>query len=95
MVFDFSSLQQSFGLRKGSPYTEFLNKELVKLKQIGMIPNALSRDTIKSNCPSQETDGDGASPVIFEKVVLPFTILLMGAVFAVVFMILEMCCRNL
>ena len=96
MIFDFSSLYQSFGLRKGSPYTEFLNVEIVKLKEIGMIPNALNRDEIKlkPNCPNQNTDGDGAGPIIFEKVILPFTIFSMGAGFALLFMFLEICCRN-
>ena len=91
MIFDFSSLYQSFGLRKGSPYREFLNVEIIRLKEIGMIQNALNRDAIQPNCPNQDIEEGGTGPIIFEKVVLPFTIFSAGVLFALVFMILEIC----
>ena len=85
---DVSSTETSFGVRKGLPYTEFLDIEVGRLKENGMIKNYLKRDIHHTSCPDQ-IDANGVFPIIFEKVVLAFIIFVMGVITAIFTMILE------
>ena len=69
MIVDVSSRETSFGVMKGLPYTEFLNIEVGKLKENGMIKNHVKRDIYHKPCPDQD-DANGIFPIIVEKVVL-------------------------
>ena len=82
----------TFGLKRGLPYTQFLQIEVVKLKQYGVLQNILEKYATKPNCNSQNADGESADSIRFEKVVLPFAIFAIGSVFAIIIITFEKCC---
>ena len=88
MIVEVSSTATSFAARKGLPYTEFLDIEVGKLKENGMIKNYLRRDNYYLPCPDQN-DSNGVFPIIFEKVILAFSIFFIGVIIALIFMVLE------
>ena len=66
---------------------------MVKLKENGVLQNILEKYATKSNCnDGQNTDGEAAASIRFEKVVLPFTIFAIGSVFAIIIMAFEKRC---
>ena len=68
---------------------------MVKLKENGVLQNILEKYATKSNCnDGQNTDGEAAASIRFEKVVLPFTIFAIGSVFAIIIMAFEKCCLS-
>ena len=69
LIVDVSSTETSFGVRKGLPYTEFLDIEVGRLKENGMIKNYLKRDHHHTSCPDQN-DANGVYPIIFEKIAI-------------------------
>ena len=83
-----SSTETSFGVRKGLPYTDFLNIEVGKLRENGMIKNYLKRDDYHLPCPGHD-DSNGVFPIIIKKVVLAFSILFIGVIISVFFIFLE------
>ena len=76
------------------PYTQFLQSEVVKLKQYGVLQNILEKYATKSNCNSQNADGESAESIRFEKVVLPFAIFAIGSIFAIIIVAFEKCCLS-
>ena len=89
LIVEVSNTETSFGVRKGLPYTEFLNIEVGKLTENGMIKNYWKRDDYHLPCQGQD-NSNGVVPIIIEKVVLAFSILLIGIIFSQFCMILEM-----
>ena len=81
------SEETSFGVRKGLQYTEFLDIEVGKLRENGRIRN-LKQDNYHPHCPGQD-DSNGVFPIIIEKVVLAFSILFIGVIVSVFFILLE------
>ena len=76
------------------PYTQFLQIEVLKLKQYGVLQNILEKYATKPNCNNQNADGESADSIRFEKVVLPFAIFAIGSVFAVIIVAFEKCCLS-
>jgi hypothetical protein len=81
----------TYGVKRGLPYTQFLQIEVVKLKQYGVLQNILEKYALKPNCNGQNTNGESAASIRFEKVVLPFTIFAIGSIFAIIIMAFEKC----
>ena len=84
----------TYGVKRGLPYTQFLQIEVVKLKQYGVLQNILEKYALKPNCNDQNTDGESAGSIRFEKVVLPFTIFAIGSIFAIIIMAFEKFCLS-
>ena len=84
----------TYGVKRGLPYTQFLQIAVVKLKQYGVLQNILKKYALKPNCNGQNTDGESAGSIRFEKVVLPFTIFAIGSIFAIIIMAFEKCCLS-
>ena len=84
----------TYGVKRGLPYTQFLQIAVVKLKQYGVLQNILEKYALKPNCNGQNTDGESAGSIRFEKVVLPFTIFAIGSIFAIIIMAFEKCCLS-
>ena len=82
----------SIGMKKGSPYTPFLNYQINKLRMAGILQNTLSRHEIKSPCEGHEGhihEGDGPISISIEKVVFLFTILIVGGVTSALVLLIE------
>lgn len=77
----------SVGMKKGSPYTPFLNYQINKLRMSGILQNTLTRYEIKMPCKGHE--GDGPISISIEKVVFLFTILIVGGVTSVLMLLIE------
>ena len=85
----------TYGVKRGLPFTQFLQIEVVKLKQYGVLQNILEKYALKPNCNGQNTNGESAASIRFEKVVLPFTIFAIGSIFAIIIMFFEKSCWRL
>ena len=85
----------TYGVKRGLPYTQFLQIEVVKLKQYGVLQNILEKYALKPNCNGQNTNGESDGSIRFEKVVLPFTIFAIGSIFAIIIMFFEKSCWRL
>ena len=82
----------SIGMKKGSPYTPFLNYQINKLRMAGILQNTLTRHEIKSPCKGHEGhihEGDGPISISIEKVVFLFTILIVGGVTSALVLLIE------
>ena len=82
----------SIGMKKGSPYTPFLNYQINKLRMTGILQNTLTRHEIKSPCEGHEghiNEGDGLISISIEKVVFLFTILIVGGVTSALVLLIE------
>ena len=85
----------TYGVRRGLPYFQFLQIEVGKLIENGLLQNYLRRGAPKSpNCSGQNTKEERADAIRFEKVVLPFIIFGIGSIFAVIMLAFEKCCKN-
>ena len=98
---DISSSHASFGAMKGLPYREFMNIEIMKLMESGMLQMMLKRDAVQSYpCMHESITSipaeDSVVSIRFEKVVLPFTIFAIGVFFALSMMFIEknFCAKN-
>ena len=82
----------SIGMKKGSPYTPFLNYQINKLRMTGILQNTLTRHEIKSPCEGHEghiNEGDDLISISIEKVVFLFTILIVGGVTSALLLLIE------
>ena len=79
----------SIGMKKGSPYTPFLNYQINKLRMAGILQNTLTRHEIKSPCKGHEGHGHGPISISMEKVVFLFTILIVGGVISALVLLIE------
>ena len=78
----------SIGMKKGSPYTPFLNYHINQFRDAGILQNTLTRYEIKSPCEGPEGDGLPIS-ISIEKVVFLFTILIVGGVTSALILLIE------
>ena len=79
----------SFGVKKGSPFSRFLNFEITKMRRSGLLQRIMKRNALKEHfCPAQ-ANFDGKVPIKFQKVIFPFSILLLGALFSLIFFSIE------
>ena len=78
----------SIGMKKGSPYTPFLNYHINQFREAGILQNTLTRYEIKSPCEGPERDGLPIS-ISFEKVVFLFTTLIIGGMTSALILLIE------
>ena len=78
----------SIGMKKGSPYTPFLNYHINQFREAGILQNTLTRYEIKSPCEGLERDGLPIS-ISFEKVVFLFTTLIIGGMTSALILLIE------
>ena len=73
----------SIGVKKGLPFTKFLNFELNKLRGSGVLQNILAIPT--QTCPLDEK----TMPITFHKIVFLFTVLVLGVILSIITFIIE------
>ena len=67
----------SYGVRKDLPYTRFMNYEINKLRQSGMLDVIVGRYSFRQQqCPDDEDSHD--KEVSFHKLILPFCVIIVG-----------------
>ena len=83
MVVKMQNVVASFGVRKGLPFTKFLNYELNKLRGSGVLQNILAVPV--PNCPLDEN----LMPIAFSKTVSLFTLFVLGGILSIIMLIVE------
>ena len=73
----------SIGVKKGLPFTKFLNHELNKLRGSGVLQNILAIPT--RTCPLDEK----TMPITFHKMIFLFTVLVLGVILSIITFIIE------
>ena len=79
----------TFGVKKGLPFTPFLNAEIIKLQSSGVMQQIMQRNALKKTICPKTKSFDGNDQIKFQKVVFPFSIILFGIVFSMVFLCVE------
>ena len=88
MVVKMQDVMGSFGVKKGLPFTKFLNFELNKLRESGVLQNSLA--VPKKNCPQD----DNLMPITFHKMIFLFTVFVFGGTLSVIIFIMERAVSN-
>ena len=83
MVVKMQEALMSIGVKKGLPYTKFLNRELSKLRGSGVLQNILAIP--KLTCPLDEE----LIPITFSKIIFLFTIFVFGGALSIVIFVFE------
>ena len=83
MVVKMQEALMSIGVKKGLPYTKFLNRELSKLRGSGVLQNILA--TPKLTCPLDEE----LIPITFSKIIFLFTIFVFGGALSIIIFVFE------
>ena len=83
MVVKMQEALMSIGVKKGLPYTKFLNRELSKLRGSGVLQNILTYP--KLTCPLDEE----SIPITFSKIIFLFTIFVLGGTLSIIIFIIE------
>ena len=78
----------SIGVKKALPFTKFLNYELNKLRESGVLQNVLAIP--KETCPLDEN----LMPITFSKTIFLFTVFIVGGVISVIIVIFERAVSN-
>ena len=78
MVVKMQEALMSIGVKKGLPYTKFLNRELSKLRGSGVLQNILAIP--KLTCPLDEE----LIPITFSKIIFLFTIFVFGGALSII-----------
>ena len=78
----------SIGVKKALPFTKFLNYELTKLRESGVLQNVLA--VSKQTCPLDEN----LMPINFSKTIFLFTVFIVGGVISVIIVIFERAVSN-
>ena len=73
----------SIGVKKDLPFTKFLNYELNKLRESGILQNILVNP--KENCPLDENP----KAITFSKMVFLFAVFVLGGILSILIFILE------
>ena len=73
----------SIGVKKALPFTKFLNYELNKLRESGVLQNVLAIP--KQNCPPEEK----FIPITFPKMIFLFTVFELGGLLSIIVFIFE------
>ena len=73
----------SIGVKKDLPFTKFLNYELNKLRESGILQNILVN--LKENCPLDENP----KAITFSKMVFLFAVFVLGGILSILIFILE------
>ena len=88
MVVKMQDVAASIGVKKGLPFTKFLNYELNKLRGSGVLQNVLAIP--KQNCPLDEN----LMPITFSKTVFLFTVFVLGGILSIIMLIVEKAVSN-
>ena len=89
MVVRINNAYNSFGVKKKLPYTRFMNYEISKLRESGMLDLILERNAIKPpQCLEEENEDKEIS---LQKVIFPFSVVMIGIVFASIIVCIENC----
>ena len=83
MVVKMQEALMSIGVKKGLPYTKFLNRELSKLRGSGVLQNILAIP--KLTCPLDEE----LIPITFSKIIFLFTIFVFGGALSIIIFVFE------
>ena len=78
----------SIGVKKALPFTKFLNYELNKLRESGVLQNVLA--VPKQTCPLDEN----LMPITFSKTIFLFTVFIAGGIISVIVFIFERAVSN-
>ena len=78
----------SIGVKKAFPLTRFLNNELNKIRGSGVLQNIMAIS--KQNCPLDEKQ----TPITLQKMVLLFTVFLLGGILSIIIFIIEKAISN-
>ena len=79
MVVGLSRAYKSIGVRKQLPYVPFMNYEISKLRQSGMLDVKLKRHSfILPQCSDEENEDSYDQQVALNKVIKPFSVILTG-----------------
>ena len=73
----------SIGVKKTLPFTKFLNYELNKLRESGVLQNVLA--VPKQTCPLDEN----LMPITFSKTIFLFTVFIAGGIISIIIFIVE------
>ena len=88
MVVKMQDVMGSFGVKKGLPFTKFLNYELNKLRASGVLQNVLAIS--KQSCPLDKNP----MPIAFSKTVFLFTVFVLGGILSLIIFIVERAVSN-
>ena len=88
MVVKMQDVAASIGVKKGLPFTKFLNFELNKLRGSGVLQNVLAIP--KQNCPLDENP----MPITFSKMVFLFIVFVLGGILSIIMLIVEKAVSN-
>ena len=83
MVVKMQEALMSIGVKKGLPYTKFLNRELSKLRGSGVLQNILAIP--KLTCPLDEE----LIPITFSKIIFLFFVFVFGGTLSIIIFIFE------
>ena len=83
MVVKMQEALMSIGVKKGLPYTKFLNRELSKLRGSGVLQNILAIP--KLTCPLDEE----LIPITFSKIIFLFTVFVLGGTLSIIIFMFE------
>ena len=79
----------SFGVKKGFPFSPFLNFEITKMRGSGLLQLINQRNALKKPLCADETTFDGKVKIKIQKVIFPFCIILLGVIFSVIILSIE------
>ena len=92
MIIQKGTALSSYGVRKNLPYVRFMNYEISRLRQSGMLDVMLERYSVRQpQCSIEENLHDKIS---FYKLILPFSIILVGIGIAFVILGIEYLYNN-
>ena len=79
----------SFGVKKGFPFSPFLNLEITKMRGSGLLQLINQRNALKKPLCTEEATFDGKVKIKIQKVIFPFSIILLGVIFSVIILSIE------
>ena len=88
MVVKMPDILGSIGVKKAFPLTRFLNNELNKIRGSGVLQNIMAIS--KQNCPQDEKQ----MPITLHKMVLLFTVFVLGGILSIIIFIIERAISN-
>jgi hypothetical protein len=83
MVIKMQDVLGSIGVKKALPFTKFLNYELNKLRESGVLQNVLAIPM--QTCPLDEN----LIPITFSKTIFLFTVFILGGIFSIIIFVVE------
>jgi len=79
----------SFGVKKGFPFSSFLNSEITKLKKSGVLKHMVDQQEYGNIFCSEKEDLGKNVQITIQKVIFPFCIILFGILVSLILLALE------